>query len=223
MRKTTRKVKRSTGPPKALTTFTPFFDTDTTISVNNSAVQYSLLYNLCAANGLLQAFPQHASPYVSGSVNGLRQRIYLRRLEFRYRVVGCQSSTLAAGDIYNTMRVAVVRTGFNYSAVNPLYLNSVVIGSNLNTVQHVYFDKTFDLPSLAFSTGNYNSPSVVTGLATYNINRYLTVYSGNATGSGVAWDTDSQDYVINCVSDSTLTPHPTLEYSARFFFEYVTR
>jgi hypothetical protein len=218
--KNARRRGKTRNPNLVSVSHRPFFDTDTSTSVTTTALQYSLLYNLCAANGLLQAFPQHASPFVTGSVNGLRQRLYLSHIEFRYQVIGAQSNVITTADMYNTVRIAIVRTGVNYSAVNPLYLSSTIVGSSLNSIQQVYLDRTYSLPSLAFTTANYNSPGVINGYVRIPINRYIVCHSGNSTGSGVAWDTEQQDYVINFVSDSSLTPHPTLTYSARFFFDY---
>lgn len=221
-KKTTRKQRRKQTAPRSLSMASAYFDFDLqSLDITSSAVQYSLLTTLLSSSGLMQGYPQHAKPYLTAFGKGLRQRLKLTFMELNYIIVGSQSNALTYADVYNTVRVAVLKTGFAFSAVNPLYLQSVLSGVNLQAAKKIYHDRIHALPTLAFSTGNYNSPSVATVKTRIKLNETIDVYSTNATGVGASWDTNGIDFDLNLVSDSIITPNPMINLSCRIWFKYL--
>jgi len=219
-----RRKGRKTPIYKSVVKHQPFFDTDLqSVAITSTAVQYTLLSGLLSASGLMQAYPQHASPYYTGvsSVRGLRQLLRFTHMELNFIVIGSQSNLITYSDMYNNVRVAVFRTGFSYSAVNPLYLTSVLAGVNMTSAKQVYHDEIISLPSLAFTTANYNSPSTKVTKRKIVLNQLVEVFSNNATGVGVPWDTNGMDFEVNFVSDSSVAPDPYISLCARIWFEYL--
>jgi len=203
-----------------------FFDYEATANdVTSTAVQYSLLTTLLSATGLAQQFPQHAMPFLRSTGYGLRQSFRLVRMEYRFTIVGAQSNAILSADIYNVVRIAMFTSGKDYSAVNALYLNnSPTSGTNLADVNRVLFDKTFAMATNAWNpSSGYNSPSVKIVTGGIRLNDIIHAYSSNASGSGAAWDTNGKDYLLNWVSDSSITPHPQVTVGIRFYFEYLMK
>jgi hypothetical protein len=169
----------------------------------------------------MQGYPQHATPYFTSGVKGLRQALLLEYMEFNLIAIGSQSNLITTADMYNNIRIAVIKTGFSYSIVNPLYLSSVLTGVNLQGTKKVYHDEILSLPSLAFSTGNYNSPSTKVIKRRITLKERIDCFSNNSSGVGVAWDTNGVDFDVNFVSDSLVPPDPTISMSCRIWFRYL--
>lgn len=176
---------------------------------------------LLGAGGVLQQYPQHATPTFLNGVFRLRSKILIRRIEFRMIMVGAVSNAVLAADLYNTARISCYLTGVDYSFANVPYLTGVTTGSNLVDTKRVYFDKTMSLPSQAYdATITTPTPQVKDWAVYWEPNLVLDCFSSNATGAGAAWDTNGLDLMIDHVSDSTLLPHPTLAGNFRIIFEF---
>lgn len=170
----------------------------------------------------MQQFPAHSTPVYQNGVYRLRQRLIIRRLEFRFSFVGAVSNAVLQADLYNTVRIALTVSGVNYSVVSVPYLNGTVAGSNLVNVKRVMFDHTVSLPSQAYDTSITTPTPQVRNWEIYmEPNIVLDTYSTNASGSGAAWDTDGCDFPLDYVSDSAIAPHPTLFGTCRVIFEFV--
>jgi hypothetical protein len=178
-------------------------------------------------NSILAAFPQHATP-TSSNLNGtltpgLRSKIRIHHIDVDITIVGAQSTTLLAGDLYNTVRFAYVLDGRFYDgsgATAPsAYLTSITGGTNITDVIRVLRDEKISLSSTAYdSTNGYNVPRVVNKAFRLPVNRSFVFYSTNAGYS--LWSTENCNILLDIVSDSSVTPHPSFSHNSRIFFTF---
>lgn len=185
-----------------------------------SVSTYTMLDPLSAASGILQAFPQHATPVYQAGTFRLKTKVRITRFEFTFDLAGSQSNTLVPADLYNYMRIAVIKTGKTYANSNINYLTSVHGGTNLQDVQQILADKIFGLTSQAFDTTNYNAPQLDSWRFSIDCDWITVFYSTNATGVGAAWENQEGDLMVELVSDSTLAPNPVSTVHCRVFFDF---
>jgi hypothetical protein len=142
-------------------------------------------------------------------------------MELRVQIVGAQATAILPADLYNSVRYAVYKTGRNFSDLSYAYLSGVVNHGILDDVTAIYVDETVSLPTQAFdATSGYNVPQVVNKFHRIPLNLMLDFYSLTAAGTG-SWDTVKEDILIDRVSDSSITPHPSVSYNARIFFRFM--
>jgi hypothetical protein len=200
----------------------PYFDFNLNQLSSTSVTFNTILDGLLASTGILQQYPQHAEGQYSNGVFRLRQRIRLRRMECRFAFIGAQSNAVLAADLFNLVRLAIYVSKTNYAATVANYLTAVETGTNTIDVGGVYLDKTVPLPSQAYDTTiTTPTPQVVNWEGSFDPALTLTCFSTTATGAGSAWDTEERDIVLSHVSDSALSPNPTVQGYVRIFFEYV--
>lgn len=198
-----------------------FVDFQQTVTPTATPVQYSMLSPILSSTGILQQFPAHAKPYYRNGAFGLRQRITLLRVELTYQVIGAQSNAILSADIYNTVRLAVFSTGVSYLDTNAEYLTGTLTGPNPDQARRIYYDKVHVLMTNAWNASSgYNSPGVQTVQKSVPLNMVLDTSSTTTSGSGTDWRTDGSDLIINYVSDSSVSPHPTVQLTARIYFKY---
>jgi hypothetical protein len=151
----------------------------------------------------------------------LRQKIWISHIELRTQFVGAQATVVAAADMYNSIRLALYLSGPSYKESSAPYLTSVIGGGTLDDIKQIYVDKVVSLPSQAIdNVSGYNVPQVHNHFQQIKINRYFDWYSLTPTGTA-DWETVANDLLIDVISDSSVAPHPTVEWSARIFFTYV--
>lgn len=197
---------------------------DTYFGLGNTSItvtETSLLDGLLSSNGALANYPQtaHATSYGTG-VRRLNAKVRLHGIEMQIRVEGSQSNVLAAGDLFNTVRVAIAKVGNSYlDTTTYTFLNGTDLPLNLLDVKKLYYDRLFDLPMQAFNTAtNYNAPQVVSHKFEIPLNFDVDVFSTTASGSLVTWDTKQNDILLRHCSDSSASPHPQIAFYARVFF-----
>ncbi len=176
---------------------------------------------LTPLSAIFQAFPSRADPISQAGVLRLKQRIRIRRLEVRVLCIGSQGSALLPADLYNSIRFALYTTGKSFGDVNTTYLTGVYQGTTTQDVTHILMDETSLLSSQAFDSSNYNAPNQTYFTAAFNCNWLMTWFSSTATGTGGAWDSQDGDLIFTHISDSSVAPNPTVNYTVRTFFEYV--
>lgn len=197
---------------------------DTYFPLGNCSIttsQTSLLDGLLSSSGTFANYPQtgHATTYGNG-VRRLVAKVRLHHLEMQIRVEGSQSNVLAAGDLFNTVRVAIAKVGDSYlDTTTQTFLNAVDLPLNLLDVKKLYYDRLFDLPMQAYNTStNYNAPQLVSTKFEIPLNFDLDVFSTTASGSLVTWDTKQYDILLRHNSDSSAIPHPQITFYARLFY-----
>jgi hypothetical protein len=197
---------------------------DTYFALGNSSIttsQTSLLDGLLSSSGAFANYPQtaHATAYGNG-VRRLVAKVKLHHMELQIRVEGSQSNVLAAGDLFNTVRVAIAKVGNSYlDTTTQTFLNNTDLPLNLLDVRKLYYDRLFDLPMQAFASNtNYNAPQVLSSKFEIPLNFDLDVFSTTSSGSLVTWDTKQYDILLRHCSDSTATPHPQISFYARLFY-----
>jgi hypothetical protein len=181
-----------------------------------------MLGQLLSSTGVLASFPANATPVSSGGTIQLYQKVMLTDALVSVSAIGSQSNALAAGDLFNRIRLLMFWTGETYqnAQVSPLSLNTVDQWPNLQDVVAVLGDWKIDLPSCAFNTTNYNVPMVHSWRGKIPINRSLECFSTNSAGTG-AWESRQGDLVYAAVSDSTVSPNPNLIFTVRVFYHIV--
>jgi hypothetical protein len=218
--KNNKKKIRDKIPSLAYSSLTDF--TNGSLSATSTTTQTSIL---TAIQSLLASYPQHATPVYQGALSGfkLRQQLYISHLEVRIQMVGAQSTTLLSADLYNSIRYAIYMTGKNFSSGSYKYLNDTVTGGILDDIKRLYVDKVVSLPSQAFdSVNSYNVPQVVNLFNKIPIEQVFNFYSLTPSGTST-WDTEERDLLIDFVSDSSVTPHPLIQYNIRIFFSFLNK
>lgn len=181
----------------------------------------TLLDDLLSNTGILQSYPQHATPIYQNGNYRLRCKIVIDRIEVRLTVVGAVSNAVLAADLYNTVRFAIYKTGVSYSDTSTPYLTAPTGGTIVTDVKKVYLDKTWALPAQAYdATITTPTPQVICEEWVFEPHLELDVFSNNATGLGVAWDSNGVDLMFDHVSDSSLSPHPNLSMTVRTIFRF---
>lgn len=212
------KVRRLTAPFAMYGV--SFLDLGGSFTVSDATLgisQMSILNGLLGVAGLAQQYPQHFTPTSFNGNFRLRGKIFLEYIELNYQMTGSVGNLIATPELHNSMRLAILRVGENYSNSAPAYLTGVTNGADLVETSKVYYDIVRALPSQAFDSAGDNVPMVINDHVLIPIQRTLNIYSLNSTGSG-AWDTEKENYAIEAVSDSAVLPHPTLDYNCRFWF-----
>lgn len=200
-----------------------FTDYNFSITSSTTVSTINILDSLLGASAILQAFPAHSSPEFQNGFTRLRQKLRIDRIEFRIVVIGAVGNALVAADLYNTQRIAMYQSGKAYSDTNLSYLVSTYQGGVLNDVECIYFDRVFCLPSQAYdSTITTATPDVRNWEVFWEPRLILNCFSTTASGSGAAWDTEAFDILFEHVSDSSLSPHPTIEGNVRLFYSFLS-
>jgi len=193
--------------------------------VNNTTGNYqaSLLFGLLGSSGTLATYPQRATPVSYGNdVTRLCSRIRLHYMEVSMRFLGSQSNTLASGDLFNTMKVIIYRSGESFQDSNTVALTNVDTPANLLDVDRVYYQSVIPLSSTAFdSSTNYNVPRNITRNLDIPLNFDLLCWSTTSSGSGAQWDTKKFNIVVEAISDSSVSPNPQFAISARTYFSFL--
>lgn len=220
-----RKLKKRntlTKVPKSIESRTTmFYDFGFASSVTSTGVQYSILDPL--KNNLLLYFQTLWEPSLLGWSPGVRilnAKLRIEHIDVRIIFTGAQSTTLLAGDLFNSIRHVLYLTGNSPLDAQPVPLNNISEFLDVRDVKKVYTDQVIPLPSQAFDTVNsYNVPQVVQRTYRLKVNRQFTWWTSDPTGAS-GWDTREGN--INCalVSDSLVSPHPTVEYRLRVYYSY---
>lgn len=197
-----------------------FWDYQQTFSVSSSAITALLMDPLLISTGLMPQYPQNCKGYWNGTTYRLRGRITVKRVELRLYFTGAQSTVLAAGDLFNFVRVAFYKVGAAYSDATEQYLGpSYAYGTDIDDVSKVYLDKTYCLSSTAFDSANgYNVPATRQDALAMDCDIPFDVYSTTSSGTGSNWNTVRDCFKMDLTSDSTVSPHPVASVSMRFYF-----
>lgn len=201
-----------------------FFDANYSLSVTTTPQQSSILTPLLGAGGIMPSFPQIATPVFSGSSVDFYQEVRLREMWMSVCATGAQSNIITSGDLFNTIRLVVFKTGIPYSInpINPLPTETHRWPNPVDILE-VVEDLKYDLPTVAFDSNiNYNVPNVRTFRARYPLNTTLQLYTQSDTGT-TGWDTKDGNLLIAYFSDSSASPHPNLYVSIRVFYDVIRR
>jgi len=175
-------------------------------------------------NGILGSFPQTTIPVITGTSTTWYQEVRITDMLLSVSCIGSQSNALLAADLYNRIRTYFCWTGKSFSTanVNPAG-SSLVLWPVMQDITEVLFDANFDLPSVSFDTTNTtNTPMVRTWRGRIPINKTLQCFSSSATGTS-GWDTKEGDLILALISDSAVTPNPTVSINARIFYDIIRR
>jgi hypothetical protein len=160
------------------------------------------------------------------NVYRLVQKVRIDYMEILVGLTQSQATALAASDLYNRVRFALVLTGETFLApVHTPYLSTNVSASmgDITETQKVYLDLVQSLTSQAFNAADYNAPQVKDFRFHVPLNLTLDCVSTTASGSGATWDTRKFNLWFENVSDSSVAPHPAITYSARVFYTPLNR
>lgn len=201
-----------------------YVDRNTTYSADSNPNWGSVLEPILGSSGVLATFPQISSPVFSGASYDFFAGIHIKEIMVSVTVTGSVGTALASGDIYNQLRFIMFTTDLVYSISPTIPLEAAVNSwPNNIDVKKVLLDLKYDLPTITFEPSTrYNAPSIRTYRAMIPINKvYDCVTTSNIGISG--WDTKNGNICFAVVSDSTISPHPTLEASWRVFYDIVNK
>jgi hypothetical protein len=214
--------KNNNRKQKALNTpnGSPFTESYQVLSPSTVVGQVSLLTDLLKTTGVLSLYPQSAHPVWYGlSTPRLEIKIRVRKISIMLRAVGSEGTLIATGDLHNTVRVIAYQTSTPFQSTNVNALTGVDSFINPQYVKKLYVDHFFSLPSQAFSPGSYNVPQIQQKTFHFYPNRVVKCFSTNAANT--VWDTEDCDFIFELVSDSLLSPNPTLYYSVGVYYDVI--
>jgi len=190
-------------------------------NITSTSLQYSMLDPLRTT--ILPSFSVLWKPSLLGWSPGIKilnAKIRLEKVEIRVLVTGAQSTTLLAGDLFNSLRYIMYKTGNSPLDAQPNPLANTTEFLDLRDVTKVYLDKLVPLPTQAFDSANgYNVPQVIQQTFTCPLGLTLEWYSSDSTGA-TGWDTRMNNLNVAFVSDSTVSPHPTIEFRQRMYYSW---
>jgi len=142
-------------------------------------------------------------------------------MEVTATFTGSEGTALAAADLYNRIRICFFYTPVP-SADNPaIPLYDVTGFCNITDVKTIYFDKVFSLPSQAFNSADYNAPGMQSLKKTIVVNRNLEWNNYTSSPEVNYWYTRAGNLYVAYVSDSSATPHPSLEMRTRLYYIHI--
>jgi hypothetical protein len=203
---------------------TPYVDFNSEGAIGSTAAQASLLIPLLASGGVLPSFPSIATPIFTGSSLDVYAKIRISSILVSYSARGSEGTALAAGDLYNTIRILVYHTGVVYSLTptNPLEAETSRWPNMVDTSE-ILLDLKMDLPTVSFEPSTrYNAPAMRTYRQMIPVNKTFDCYTTTNDGTS-SWDTKNGNILFSAVSDSTVTPHPTQQMNIRVFYEILHR
>jgi hypothetical protein len=192
-----------------------FVDRKVTLSVTTTANRFGLFTELLNLLGTVPSMGQ--AVLFNGSVEW-RARIYVHHIEVRILVVGSQSNTLVAGDIYNNVRTLCYETRDGTGVVPTPVLTGVVDPLDTIDARFIHLDHMFNLMTQAFNGAGYNSPGIANEVFNIPIHRTFEFFSPVSTGTS-GWETKVGNIWMSTVSDSSVTPNPTMTYTTRLFYQ----
>lgn len=207
---------------KPRVTESPFWDYQATLFSGTTCLTLFVMDPLLGSTGLMATYPQHAEGYFNGTVFRLRQHVTVQRIEMRVWLVGSQTTAIAAGDLYNRVRLALYKVGAAYTDSTEQYLaNGFSAGTSINDVRQVYVDHTWSLSARAsLTTTGAIIPATASTSWTVTMAQPFSIYSTDSTGSGSLWNTTQEALRCDVVSDSALSPNPEVQLDFRFFFRF---
>lgn len=142
----------------------------------------------------------------------------ITRVEVQYTLTGAVGTALASADMFNRVRVCLFKTPFPIFETPIIPLYDVESFCDLADVAFIYKDTIDVLPSNAFDASDYNSPGMRSRKFTFSVNE---IYQWRVAGLPTTdtWVTRQKDIKLAYVSDSSVSPHPSMDFRCRFFFE----
>jgi hypothetical protein len=190
-----------------------YYDVVVNQTVSTTVYQDSLLDDLTTL-----VFATNPPVMNTTSQNGVimyRSRILIEKMELTLQFTGSQSNTITSADLFNCMRFAIYKQDTTMNDTNAPLLVSINAGVQTQYQARVYMDRTITLVTQAFDTqSNYNVPQVKHIRKVIKMNQPMTYFK---VGSG-GWDAQRNDIILNVVSDSSLSPSPTLTGNIRVFY-----
>jgi hypothetical protein len=198
---------------------TPFCDlTITNTTVSTTSAEQSLLSPLVA---IFAANLQITKPIAwgGGNVRYLAD-VHVYGVLFKIRTTGAQASVLLAGDLFNSLRCILYASGSTYADTPDGLGGGTDQWYNPSDVARLHYDHTFPLPTQAFdSLTATNVPQVLVAQHYFPMNTKFNFFS--LSSSGATWDTRKGDLLVRYVSDSSITPHPTIDVSCRLYYDMI--
>lgn len=198
---------------------TPFCDlTLTNNTISTTSVEQSLLAPLVA---IFAANLQITKPIAwgGGNVRYLAD-VHVYGVLFKIRTTGAQASVLLAGDLYNSVRSILYSSGSTYADTPDGLGGGTDQWYNPSDIAKLYYDHTFPLPTQAFDgLTATNVPQVLVAQHYFPVNTKFNFFS--LSSSGATWDTRKGDLLVRHVSDSAVTPHPTIDVSCRLYYDMI--
>jgi len=219
--KRANKMKQNKIPRTIEQRLMQYIDFGFSASITSTPLDYKITDPI--RTQILPSFPSLWRPSLVGWSPGVKKinaKIRLDRMDVRILATGAQSTTLLAGDLYNSIRLCVYKTGNSPLDTQPTPLSNITEFLNLTDVTKVYVDRVIALPSQAFdSVNSYNVPQVVQQTFSVPLGFELDWFTNTANGSD-GWDTRKDGLDCSFVSDSTVSPHPNLEFRVRLYYSY---
>jgi len=212
-----KKVMRATGPHRRIVVSDSFQFVDKVLTVNASttASRFSIFTDIIT---LLATIPQITDPIIENGNVEWRARIFISHIEMRILAVGSQSNTLVAGDLFNNVRFIVAQNRDSFSIASTPALTGVTAPLELCDTRIVYLDHMYNLMTRAFNGAGYNVPAVQNSLFNVKINECFDFFTLVTVGS-TGWDTKVGNIEVATVSDSSVTPNPSLNFTIRTYFK----
>lgn len=198
---------------------TPFCDlTITNNAATTSSTEFSILAPLIS---VMAGNLQITKPITWGGGNvRYTAGVHVHGVLVKVRTIGAQSNTLLAGDLYNSVRIIIYQSGSTYADAPDGLGGGVDQWYNPSDAVKLHYDHTFNLPTQAYDTASaYNVPQVLGDQLYIPMNTRFDFFSLNSSGS--TWDTKKGDLLVIFVSDSGVTPHPSVNISCRLYYDFV--
>lgn len=190
-------------------------------TITTTPLQYSMLDPFRTT--ILPSFSVLWRPSLLGWSPGtkiINATIRLERVDFRVLLTGAQSTTLLAGDLFNSVRMIMYKTGNSPLDTQPSPLANLTEFIDFRNVQKVYVDKLYPLPTQAFdSVNSYNVPQVIQSSFSMKLGSTLEWFTSDSTGA-TGWDTRQTSFNVAFVSDSSVSPHPSIEFRQRMYYSW---
>jgi len=150
----------------------------------------------------------------------MESKVHIRSIEVWLNFVGSQSNTIAAGDLFNRVRVVIVGISSAYTTALSL-TPSIDSGLDMRDLERVYLDQVITLSSTAFDVLNsYNVPATKFLNRRIGINKDFSCFS--TTTPYNVWDSRLDSIGMFLVSDSSVAPNPTVTGHIRVHYKLVT-
>jgi len=192
-----------------------YFDVDLdTVSVSGTETKYNLLDPLLGSTGILATSETYSRPIWRNGAKVYTSRIRLDRIDVRVACTSSYSSLGLPGDLFNLVRMAICVSPSSYRTTLAQLFAAVDKHIFTNNVAKIVCDDTFDVMVQAFDSTDRAAPGMKFRHYTCPLNTIVDCFSNDRT----TWDTKAGSVSLSTISDSQLTPHPTLDLHLRIHY-----
>jgi len=141
----------------------------------------------------------------------------IRQIDVSLSFSGSEGSAIAAGDLFNNMRLLIWTTKINSNSSPTAPLTDFISFLQTQDVDKIIYDEKFALPTQAFSPSGYNVPQVINRQFSRPVNLTLECFTDTVPAVS-GWYARNGNILASLISDSSVSPNPLANVKFRLYY-----